>query len=65
MPAALSQLQVLGALVGLRELKQPACALWSWLPHSPPRLVLCLCCAEPCVDVSVLAIKVLNKKVSR
>lgn len=35
---------------------------WKQPPWQLPQLVPCLCCAEPCVDVSVLAIKILNKE---
>lgn len=34
---------------------------WRQSPWQLPQLVPCPCCAEPCVDVSVLAIKILNK----
>ena len=53
----------LGALLGLRELKRSVRArVGPAAPGSLPQLVPCPCRAEPCVDVSVLAIKVLNKE---
>lgn len=39
-----------------------ACQGGAGRPGSLPQPVPCPCCAEPCVDVSVLAIKILNKE---